>query len=402
MNKKILILPVISALLLAGCTMGRTTKKKKKSSSVDVTSQSVAPTPTSGTPAPAPTSATPGPTPTSATPAPTSQTPTPTPTSSSSVIPTPSGDWTEAQKTAMLENIGFVPEYMAGLDAAEYDSEYYEYWVIVDNDVHASYESILLAKGWAASEENPLAGSFEDGTAYTGYEYYKDSGTVDEESGKEIIFVSSMLVYDDEGIITQFEWYAATDGEGGGEEGGGGDEPVGESITISLEDIASTLGSSIYASADYSFTTDGVSFNATAGVGQKTANGSGQGNYYNEQGLMQFRKANHEKGGGVITVAEAVSKATITVHWYATYASEESKYHPVVKVGDSADAISTNVACNEGTNLNGTLVEGVKEYSGNQDRDVYAYTTTYTISGHSYFSIGAPNSASYIKDIVIS
>ncbi|MDY6276515.1 MAG: hypothetical protein SPL75_03450 [Bacilli bacterium] len=402
MNKKLLILPVISALLLAGCTMGRTTKKKKKSSSVDVTSQSVTPTPTSGTPAPAPTSATPAPTPTSATPAPTptSGTPAPTPTSGTSVVPpTPGADWSEAQKTAMLENIGFVPEYMAGLDAAEYDSEYYEYWVIVDNDVHASYEAILLAKGWTASEENPLSGSFEDGTAYTGYEYLKDSGTVDPESGKEVYFVSSMLVYDDEGIITQFEWYAATDGEGGG---GGDVPPAGESITISLEDIASTLGSSIYASADYSFTTDGVSFNATAGVGQKTANGSGQGNYYNEQGLMQFRKANHANGGGVVTVAEAVSKSTITVHWYATYATEDSQYHPVVKVGDSADAVSTSVACNEGTTLTGTLVEGVKEYSGNQDRDVYAYTTTYTISGHSYFSIGAPNSATYIKDIVIS
>ena len=240
MNKKLLILPVISALLLAGCTMGRTTKKKKKSSSVDVTSQSVAPTPTSGTPAPAPTSATPAPTPTSATPAPTptSGTPAPTPTSGTPT-PTPSGDWTEAQKTAMLENIGFVPEYMAGLDAAEYDSEYYEYWVVVENDIHASYEAILLAKGWTASEENPSSGTFEDGTAYTGYEYLKDSGTVDSESGKEVFFVSQMLVYDDEGTVTQFEWYAATDEEGGGE-GGGGDEPAGTWSQVTTTPAAGT------------------------------------------------------------------------------------------------------------------------------------------------------------------
>lgn len=243
MNKKLLILPVISALLLAGCTMGRTTKKKKKSSSVDVTSQSVAPTPTSGTPAPTPTSATPGPTPTSATPAPTSQTPTPTsqtptptPTSSSSVIPTPSGDWTEAQKTAMLENIGFVPEYMAGLDAAEYDSEESEYWCIVDNDVHASYEAILLAKGWSKSDDTPFTGSFDDGVTYTGYEYSKDSGTVDQETGKEVFFVSQMLVYDDEGIVTQFDWYAAVDSE----EGGGGDEPTGSWTQVTTTPAAGT------------------------------------------------------------------------------------------------------------------------------------------------------------------
>lgn len=386
MNKKLLILPVISALLLAGCTMGRTTKKKKKSSSVDVTSQSVTPSPTSGTPAPTPTSATPAPTPTSATPAPTptSGTPAPTPTSGTSVIPPVSG-WSSEELSVFNTNFGgIVPPYVEGgldLENSELDKGVAYSQDMTETQANAYLTS--LDSSWEFVQD-PEEGDY----------YAKDTA-----DGNAYVLIYSSYYEDDTStfyIVYQYGEY-----EGGG--GGGGDvPPAGESITISLEDIASTLGSSIYASADYSFTTDGVSFNATAGVGQKTANGSGQGNYYNEQGLMQFRKANHANGGGVVTVAEAVSKSTVTVHWYATYATEDSQYHPVVKVGDSVDAVSTSVACNEGTTLTGTLVEGVKEYSGNQDRDVYAYTTTYTISGHSYFSIGAPNSATYIKDIVIS
>lgn len=386
MNKKLLILPVISALLLAGCTMGRTTKKKKKSSSVDVTSQSVTPSPTSGTPAPTPTSATPAPTPTSATPAPTptSGTPAPTPTSGTSVIPPVSG-WSSEELSVFNTNFGgIVPPYVEGgldLENSELDKGVAYSQDMTETQANAYLTS--LDSSWEFVQD-PEEGDY----------YAKDTA-----DGNAYVLIYSSYYEDDTStfyIVYQYGEY-----EGGG--GGGGDvPPAGESITISLEDIASTLGSSIYASADYSFTTDGVSFNATAGVGQKTANGSGQGNYYNEQGLMQFRKANHANGGGVVTVAEAVSKSTVTVHWYATYATEDSQYHPVVKVGDSVDAVLTSVACNEGTTLTGTLVEGVKEYSGNQDRDVYAYTTTYTISGHSYFSIGAPNSATYIKDIVIS
>ena len=202
-----------------------------------------------------------------------------------------------------------------------------------------------------------------------------------------------MCVYVDEGTtVTQFEWFYD------GEPGGGGDvPPAGDTVAISKEDIESYMEEGkTYPTNAYSFTTDGVTFNASNKVGLKTSNTSG-GNYYYEQGLMQFQATN-----GVITVGTACNFSQIVVHWYATYASEAQQYHPVVKVGDSASALNTSVTCQEGSTLEGTLVADVKEYSGGSDRDVYSYTSTYNISGNSYFSIGAGSGALYVKDIVIS
>ena len=161
-----------------------------------------------------------------------------------------------------------------------------------------------------------------------------------------------------------------------------------------------------YPQDDYSFTLETFKFDATSGVGQKTPEQSG-GNYYNEQGALQFRKANHEKGGGVISNYDPIIASQITIHWFATYASEAKQYQPVVKAAESADAVagSTALTAAEGATVSGTKTDG-KQSSGSgtskKDYDVYAYTTTYDISGKNFFSIGAPNGAMYVKDIVIN
>ena len=177
----------------------------------------------------------------------------------------------------------------------------------------------------------------------------------------------------------------------------GGSEELKEDITINHEALSDYLEADFtYPQADYEFSIGGVNFSATSGVGHKTANSSG-GNYYYDQQALQFRKQGHEKGAGVITVAQAVTASKITIHWFATYAEEASKYHPVVLVGESQDNIKTNVSCNEGS-----TIKGVKSGQKEGDYDAYNYTTSYNLSGKKYFAISAPAGAMYVKDIVIS
>ena len=181
-------------------------------------------------------------------------------------------------------------------------------------------------------------------------------------------------------------------------------------ITINydtLKDNFDAEGKYVYPQSDYEFTAGGISFNATSGVGQRTQNKDSDGNayeanYYYEQHALQFRKTGHEKGAGIITVAEPVIASKITVHWYATYATEASQYHPVVFVGDTDTAVNTKVSCNEGSTVTGVKTTGKERGSDNKDHEVYDYTTTYNISGKHYFAISAPNGAMYVKDIVIN
>ena len=177
----------------------------------------------------------------------------------------------------------------------------------------------------------------------------------------------------------------------------GGSDVLQEDVIINHETLSDYLEADYtYPQADYEFSVGGVNFSATSGVGHKTRNQSG-GNYYYDQQALQFRKQGHEKGAGVITVLQAVSASKITVHWFATYAEEASKYHPVVLVGDSQDNIKTNVSCNEGAS-----VKGVKAGAKEGDYDAYNYTTTYNLSGKKFFAISAPAGALYVKDIVIN
>ena len=393
MSKKHLILPVVACLMLAGCTLGKkTTKKKKKSSSVEITS--VEPTSQGGQSTPAPSSANPssqGGGASSNTQNPSSATPSVTPSTTPSVTPSTSSDvppatgWSTEEQAGFETNLhGVIPPYITGGLDEDNDFSYFGFYfsiALTEDDVDDYLDS--LDSSWVEKTVSDETQEWQ--------EWQKRSA-----DNKGYVGIYSMTFEDDtDGVVrVGFEWY--DDDQGGGDD----DPPVEGSITINKEDIQSFVPSgSTYPTEAYSFTTDGVSFDATVGVGLKAANTSG-GNYYNEQGAMQFRKQSDTKGGGTLTVKSAVSKTTITIHWFATYASEESKYHPVVMVGDSASDISTNVPCNEGTTING-VAAGTDVNEGNFA--AYNYTTTYTISGHSYFKVQSPaENAMYVKDIVIS
>ena len=172
-------------------------------------------------------------------------------------------------------------------------------------------------------------------------------------------------------------------------------------VEIDYDDIKSHMTTNTYPSADFEFESDGVSFAATKSVGWKTANTTG-GNYYNENHSMQFRSAKHANGAGKVTTKEATTATKVTVHWFATYEEEETKYHPIVYTGDSASSCTTAVNCSEGTKVKGQATGG-KEYDSNakKDWDVYFFTTTYDVSGKSFFAVSAPDGACYIHDIWI-
>lgn len=396
MSKKHLILPVVACLILAGCTLGKkTTKKKKKSSSVEVTS--VEPTSQGGQSTPAPSSANPSSqgggassntqNPSSATPSVTpSTTPSVTPSTSSEDVP-PSDEWTADQISQFNSVLHYVPAYNEYTSGLAYFTDSDSGLSGFEREIEGTKAGVVsFLNGDGFVEDTSESWTDTDGDVH--YVYVKEI------SDGYVIF--DVCQYEDDGTWTYYYCYF-TDGEGGG---GDDDPPVEGSITINKEDIQSFVpSSSTYPTEAYSFTTDGVSFDASVGVGLKAANTSG-GNYFNEQGAMQFRKQSDAKGGGTLTVKSAVSKTTITIHWFATYATEASKYHPVVMVGDSASDISTNVPCNEGTTVNG-VAAGTDVKEGNYA--AYNYTTTYTITGHSYFKVQSPaDNAMYVKDIVIS
>ena len=213
--------------------------------------------------------------------------------------------------------------------------------------------------------------------------------------------------------ITLFE---KKEEKGSGGSGGGGQvtparDPRKEAkaptadITIDISVIGEFVDESkTYPDDGYSFTLDNFVFDATQGVGKKTPEKSG-GNYYNEQGALQFSTAKAtSRPGGAITNYDPIIATQITVNWFATYASEAKMYQPVVKAATDPDAVasSTQITAAEGETVNGTETEGQQVGSDKQDHTVYAYTTTYSISGKNYFSIAAPNGALYVKSIVIN
>ena len=190
-----------------------------------------------------------------------------------------------------------------------------------------------------------------------------------------------------------------------------------EDLTINKAVIVAASGLTdkyTYPKNPYSFTlgSQSIKFDANASVGQKTSNnregGTSYGDYYYEQGLMQWKKSE-----GQITVAQPVVASKITIHWFNTYATEGATYQPAVLVGDSAGSITTDVPANErdsSGSVSGTKTGGKEDSvktdstTGEEthtDRDVYSYATTYDISGKNYFAVKAAGGATYIKDIII-
>lgn len=204
MSKKHLILPVVACLMLAGCTMGTKTKKKKKSSSVEVTSKvnpssqgGTTVSPTSSPTTVAPTSAAPTSNPTSATPSPSSGTSV-TPTTSTTIPPVPGG-WNADEAKVFADNFhGIVPPYLsAGLDltSEEVDDGYYGIWsnAITESAAETYYASV--DDSWVEK----TAGEGEEAYTYL----YKDS--TDGEGHAEIsIYLDET---DDSKFYIGFEWY---------------------------------------------------------------------------------------------------------------------------------------------------------------------------------------------------
>ena len=368
MNKKLLILPVVSALLLAGCTMGRTTKKKKKSSSVDVTSQSVAPTPTSGTPAPAPTSATPGPTPTSAT-------PTPTPTSSSGVTPVVD-NWSQSEiadfNTAFH---GIIPPYFSvGLNPEEtnVNGGFFQSNATTEAVVTAYFAT--FDSSWAndvddygdpikVKESSDGKGSVtcyidydENNNYFVGYEWYSPvvslslSGTypitfeVNDTFSHEGLVVSATCkdgyVYND---VTQYVTFSEPDMT----------TPGQKTVTVSLEDGGQTITQSytITVNSSVKYT---VSFDAGEGSGTKPSVEASEGTYI-LPGASEFTapdgkafagwKANNTGDlipvGGTYTLTAAV---TFYAQWSTEYtvsfsAGEGSGTMDPIKVGEGGSIV---------------------------------------------------------------
>ena len=170
-------------------------------------------------------------------------------------------------------------------------------------------------------------------------------------------------------------------------------------ITIDHAALASNFVEGKTYPGDFQFTLSDFVFDAM-NVGQKTAEQSG-GNYYNEQQCLQFSSNASTRGQGVIANFDPIIATKITVHWFATYSSEGSEYHPAVKIGDKASDLSTSVSCNEGSTVSGTATGGQQKGSDSKDHEVYSYTTTYNLSGKHFFSIGAGKAAMYVKDIII-
>ncbi|MCR5332716.1 MAG: hypothetical protein K6E11_01685 [Bacilli bacterium] len=155
-----------------------------------------------------------------------------------------------------------------------------------------------------------------------------------------------------------------------------------------------------YNSDPYNFDVGGISFNATAGVGLKSAEGTGKTNGLNELGAMQFKKA-----AGVIKNTTEYPATKIVVEWLATYDSEESKYWPKANAGESTTLSA--VTASESSPLAGTDT-GKQQHVEPQGKDpfeakVYSYVSTFNLpAGTKYFSVGDSGGATYITKITIT
>ena len=207
--------------------------------------------------------------------------------------------------------------------------------------------------------------------------------------------------------------------DSGGSSGGGGTQPPAATrkdpkapdsdLTIDINVLGEYFSEGYtYPKDDYEFTLGGFDFEATAGVGQKTSEQEG-GNYYYEQKVLQFRSSSNANGVGRISNYDPIIASKITINWFATFDSEAKKYQPVVKAATEPDKVEdeAGMTANEGATVKGTATGEVQSTyisstKTNEDKAVYAYTTTYNISGKNYFSISAPGGAMYVKSIVIN
>ena len=168
MNKKHLILPLVACLMLAGCTLGKTTKKKKKSTSgseISEKSDSEVSQSSSGKEG-----------------------------SSGTSTPAPADDWSSSDLEIFTTYYGgIVPPYLQGGLDPEYSMP--EYGICYGTDMTQTQTSAYLS---SLSSKGYQQGTFEeDGSTY----YYK---VASDESGEILIYDNTE---DDSVYYIVFQWY---------------------------------------------------------------------------------------------------------------------------------------------------------------------------------------------------
>ena len=171
-----------------------------------------------------------------------------------------------------------------------------------------------------------------------------------------------------------------------------------ETITIDKDDQAELKaaieaeGESVYHASDVAFETDGTkwAYNANCGLANAEYNSE-----YNSRGVFQLKK---NDGAMFNTEALVPGYTTVTVKFFATYATQDTKYLPVVSQGLAADALEA-VTANEEAPVAGTDAG----FIGSGSYQAYDYTVTYTISAEATFlKIAAGAGAFYLQSVVIA
>lgn len=189
--------------------------------------------------------------------------------------------------------------------------------------------------------------------------------------------------------------------EGSGNEGGSGNQGGSQgggatgTFIINLSATGISVAEGVYPTESNNFTVNNVSFTANNGVGVASSSYNAG---MNALKCMQFNKAeNGDRKKGAITNSAALSVTTVEITWYATYASEDTQYFPIVKAGAAANSLSA-VSCNQTSTLTG-------ESTGTKDGsyDIYKYVTTYNVSGKGFLSLeGSASTASFISQFKLS
>lgn len=177
-----------------------------------------------------------------------------------------------------------------------------------------------------------------------------------------------------------------------------GDTPVPPVTDLTIDangmNMSATIGTGVYVPEDYTFTINNIEFKASGsnvGLAKESYN----------PGLYSFNAIQIRKN-----VTEAITNTTaiegmriVTIYWLATFASENAKYFPIVQAGTDATSL-TAITANEAASAPLTGVDtGIVD---SNSKNVYKYTTTYTIpEGSTFFSFGSSNSTTYIQSIVL-
>ncbi len=180
------------------------------------------------------------------------------------------------------------------------------------------------------------------------------------------------------------------------------EEKIPESLVVNLANVGDfEISGSTYASKAFDFTLEEkYTFTANTDFG-RSAHRDGEQNWYNDNGVLQFRK-NGDAATVVSKVAYPAKKVVFDV--VATYNTQAEAYYPMVKAGAEADSLDfTGVTCEQSGTLNGVEIAGAKQGAG-EGYQVYSYSYTFNLpEGTQFISFGASaNGALNLRSVTIS